>query len=72
MELPTTRELKKHATRPGGGAEMGSLVGRTCSKAVDPTDGAGLAEQETKDSKPLAVKECGRNNVQWREKLPIS
>ena len=37
---------------------MGSLVGRTCSKAVDPTDEAGLAEQETKDSK-LAINYCG-------------
>ena len=32
---PTTKEIKKkHSPRPVGGAEIGSWVERTCSKAV--------------------------------------
>ena len=30
----TTKELKKHSSRPVGGAEMGSQAERTCGKAA--------------------------------------
>ena len=58
---PTTKELKKHSSRQVGGVETGSQVGRE-----DPQEGSGpegeegLADQETEDSKPLAVKYSGR------------
>ena len=38
---------------------MGSWVERTCSKAMDGMGEEGLAHQETKDSKPLAVNTVG-------------
>ena len=53
------KELKKHSSRLVGGATMGSQAEKTCGKAADHMSEAGLAEWETKDSKPLAVKYCG-------------
>ena len=52
----TTKELKKHSSSPVRGAETGSQVKRMHSKAADHASKAGLAEQETKDSKPPAIK----------------
>ena len=50
---------------------MGSSVERTCGKAADYMGEVGLAEQETKESKPLGVKYCwacngGRNSKSHR------
>ena len=56
----TTKELKKkHSSRLVGGVEMGSWAERTCGKVADLSRKVALAKQETKDSKPLAVKYCG-------------
>ena len=55
----TTKELKKHSSRLVGGVEMGSWAERTCGKVADLSRKVALAKQETKDSKPLAVKHCG-------------
>ena len=64
--ISTTKELKKHSSRTVGGEEMGSQVERMQGKAADLTEEVGLAEWETKDSKPLAVNYCrgckGRRN----------
>ena len=59
-----TKELKKHSSRPVGGVKMGSgswgeRGKRTHCKAVDHMGEEGPAEQETKDSKPLAVNTVG-------------
>ena len=58
----TTQELKKHSSRPVGGAETGSPAERTCSKAAEGAGDVGLTEHKTKDSKPLAVEYCGYFN----------
>ena len=42
---------------------MGRQAEGTCSKAVDHASKSGLAEQETKDSKPLAVYTVGMMKV---------
>ena len=38
---PITKELKKHSSRPVGGAETGSLPERACSKVADHAGEAG-------------------------------
>ena len=58
----TTKELKKHSSRPVGGVETGSWAERMLGKAVDQVGEAEMADGETKDSKPLAVKYCGSCN----------
>ena len=57
----TTKELKKTfiQTKEGQRQETGSQAERICGKIKDCIGKAGLAERETEDSKPLAVKTAG-------------
>ena len=52
---------------------MGSWAERTCGKVADLSRKVALAKQETKDSKPLAVKHCGgckgRRNSQYYRRV---
>ena len=70
---PTTKELKKHSSRPVGVPEMGSWAERTRCKVAGHAGQVGLADQETKDSKVLAVKSCGgckgRRNSQSHRRI---
>ena len=47
----TTKELKKHSSKPVGGAEMGSWAERICGKAADYEGQAGLATRTLKTQK---------------------
>ena len=68
----TTKELKKHSSRPVGGEEMDSGE-RTHSKVANCVGQVWLADQETKDAKPLTAKYCGgcegRRNPQFHRRV---
>ena len=55
---PTTKELKKHSSRPVGVVEMGSQAEKTHSKAV-----AGGVEEDLEQDRPQNLGfQCGEIN----------